>query len=92
MTPEQRKKLTKELAEAVRAQLLAIKVEANVRCHYYRNSLCMVLVYPKSAEYYKLNYWEQQCVHQGLEYWLPIWIKNDKSKHRLFDAARIHVG
>jgi len=92
LTREERKQQTLELAELVRKQLAEIKVEANVRCHFYRNSQCMVMVFPKSKEAGNLNHWEYSCLCKGLEYWLPIWIKNDKTKHHLFEAAKIYAG
>ena len=98
MNREERKKLTLELADLVRELLQKVKIEANVRCHFYRNSTCMVIVRPKSKEYKALNHWEQQSLCEGLVYWLNQWLQydfetgNPERYKVLMTAAKIYGG
>lgn len=91
MTPEERKGMTLELANRVRIALSeTAETKANVRCLFYKNSTCLVIVYPKIE--HKLGYWQFASLCKGLEFYLTEWIKNQPGGLGLFRAAKISVG
>lgn len=92
MTPEERKGLTMELAERVRALMRErIGLAANVRCVFYKRSTCLVIVHPK-LDAGQLNYWQTAALNKGIEFYLTEWIKNEPGGLGLFNAAKISVG
>ena len=94
MNRDDRKRLTMELAELVRKQLSEVKIDANVRCHFYVHSRCMVSVYPRSKEYRALSHWEQTAYNSGVEYWLNTWLQlqNKERWPEFMEAAKIYGG
>jgi hypothetical protein len=79
ITREMRKEKTMELAQKLRDKFKLLGIDANVGCHFYRNSPCMVIIRPGSKAYKALDYWEQTSLKKGLEHYAKAWDNNEQT-------------